>query len=115
MTGLPSERSIQEALDRAISGGGEFAELFFENRLIHSIGCEDGKIERISSGSDSGFGLRIIAGDRTAYSYSNKITADEMFRLGDAVLSDIEKGNGRVTPFSEIKRGSVSGIGRGVI
>ncbi|MBU8921506.1 MAG: TldD/PmbA family protein [Bacteroidales bacterium] len=114
MTGLPSESSIQEALERVISGGGEFAELFFENRLIHSIGCEDGKIERISSGFDSGFGLRIIAGDRTAYSYSNRITADEMFRLGDAVLGDIEKGEGRISPFSEIKRGSVSGIGRTV-
>ena len=96
MMELPSRRRIDEALDMAVAGGGDFAELFFESKLVHSISCEDGRIENISSGMDTGFGLRVISNDRTAYGYSNVVSAGELLRIGRAVLRDLEKNGGRM-------------------
>ncbi len=110
MIELPSRGRIEEALESVISGGGSFAELFFESRLVHSISCEDGKIENISSGKDTGFGLRVIAGDRTAYGYSNVISAEELFRLGKAVLKDIEKNPGGMASPGEMKLGTTGAV-----
>ncbi|HSG29562.1 MAG TPA: TldD/PmbA family protein [Candidatus Krumholzibacterium sp.] len=112
MIHLPPQERIQAALDRIISGGGEFAELFFESRLQHNIGLEDGRIERITSGSDTGFGLRVITGDRTAYGYSNKIDSDELFRLGEAVLADIDRGSGSSSRLTALKSGRTGGVAR---
>lgn len=112
MMELPSREEIHRALEFLISEGGEFAELFFESKLVHSVLCEDRKVERISSGRDLGFGLRVTVGDTTAYGYSNVINGDELMRLGRAVLEGLETGKGAVKLPGEERRGDVSGIER---
>ena len=90
----PSSSDINDVLESSVSKGAEFAELFFESTGVRSIECADGRVERISSGTDTGFGLRLIAGDRTAYGYSSIITRDEMMRVAQAVLGDLGPGEG---------------------
>ncbi len=88
----PSSSDINDVIGFSVSKGAEFAELFFESTGVRSIACVDGRIERISSGTDTGFGLRLITGDRTAYGYSSTITRDEMMRVAEAVLRDLGSG-----------------------
>ncbi|MBN2071743.1 MAG: TldD/PmbA family protein [Candidatus Krumholzibacteriota bacterium] len=110
MIELPVRGDIQDALESLVDGGAEFAELFFESRIIHSIRCEEKRIDRISSGRDIGFGLRVMTGGRTAYGYSNNLTKDEIFRLGRAVLKDLEDGNGSIRRFGDTVIGRCEGI-----
>ncbi len=110
MADLPAIEDIQDALQSLVGGGAEFAELFFESRLVHSILCEDMKIDKMSSGRDIGFGLRVITGDRTAYGYSNIIEKEEIFRLGEAVLGNLEKGSGTYRAPGEVTSGTCGGI-----
>ncbi len=88
----PSSSDINDVIGYSISKGAGFAELFFESTGVRSIACVDGRVERISSGTDTGFGLRLISDDRTAYGYSSIITRDEMMRVASAVLEDLGAG-----------------------
>jgi len=64
---------LTKALKKAISSGGEYAEIFVENKKPTLIHLEDGKIEKVISGVDYGLGIRLIYEASTAYAYSNEL------------------------------------------
>lgn len=76
-------------LRRALAHGGDMAEVFFEDRTSSSIGLEDGKVERILSGTELGAGLRVLAGDQTFYAHSNDVTLEGLLRLADTVAGGL--------------------------
>ncbi|HUV35938.1 MAG TPA: TldD/PmbA family protein [Patescibacteria group bacterium] len=107
---MPDRRDIQSAIEYVVSRGAEFAEFYFERSIIHEISCEDRRVERISSGCDSGFGLRVMTGFRTAYGYSNIMNRDELFRLGREVTAELRAGGGGTVTLGEARRGTTGGI-----
>jgi TldD protein len=54
-----------------------------------AIICEDDRIEKIVSGLECGAGLRLIAGFRTAYAFTNELTTSSLLELADAVSSAV--------------------------
>lgn len=72
-------------LKRALSSGGEFADVYIERSAPLSLVCEDGRLEKVMSGIDCGAGLRLIFGLRTAYAYTNELTTASLLELADAV------------------------------
>jgi TldD protein len=76
-------------LSTALSNGGDFAEVFLEERVSASIGCEDRKIERVVSGTDRGVGLRVAVGEMTAYASTNDLTASGLRKLAEHVSKGI--------------------------
>lgn len=79
-------------LKKALSNGGEFAEIFVERSAPFSIVCEDSKIEKVVSGFDHGAGVRLIFGQRTAYAYTNELTTESLLEIADAVRQAASKG-----------------------
>jgi len=73
------------ALKRVMSRGGQYADIFLENKRTSSIHLEDNKIEKVVSGVDSGVGIRVISGDRTAYAFSNDLSEDSLIELADTL------------------------------
>jgi len=73
------------ALKRVMSRGGQYADIFLENKRTSSIHLEDNKIEKVVSGVDSGVGIRLISGDRTAYAFSNDLSEDSLIELADTL------------------------------
>ncbi len=65
---------LKEVLDAALAKGGDFADIFIENKQTTGIRCEAGKIERVQSGLDIGAGIRVLSGDSTAYAYTNDLS-----------------------------------------
>ncbi len=76
-------RILSDVLAKALQHGGDFADIFVENRVTTLISCEEKKIERVKTGIDSGAGVRVVYGDTTAYAYTNTITADELLKVAD--------------------------------
>ncbi|MCW2277316.1 TldD/PmbA family protein [Heliophilum fasciatum] len=72
----PGKEALQNVLQVAMQHGGDFADIFVEKKVSQGIGCEDDKIERLSSGVDVGAGIRVIAGEATAYAYTNDLTVE---------------------------------------
>jgi TldD protein len=82
-------REIPKILEAALKNGGDFAEIFIEERSSVSIGCEERKIERVISGTDRGAGLRVLVGDMTAYASTNDLTAKGLRSLAERVSKGI--------------------------
>src|SRR2546427_384354 len=55
-----------DLLRAALAHGGELGELFVEDTQLHVATLDDGKLERVSAGSDSGGGIRVVHERRTA-------------------------------------------------
>lgn len=68
------QATLKEVLDVALARGGDFADIFIEEKLTTGISCEAGKVERIQSGVTAGAGIRVLAGDTTAYAHTNNLT-----------------------------------------
>ncbi len=65
---------LKEILEIALGNGGDFADIYIEHKKVTGIGCEGGKIEKVHSGLDVGAGIRVLAGESTAYAYTNDLT-----------------------------------------
>ena len=81
------EPLVREALGRALSSGGGFAEIFAEERRSTSIRVDDRRIEDLTRGLDRGAGIRVIAGDTTGYAYSNRLDRDALMEAAEAAAA----------------------------
>jgi TldD protein len=76
--------------------GGEYAEIFVEHRKSASIQCEDKKIEKVITGVDAGFGIRLISNGRTSYAHSNDLSEASLLQAASEVS---KAAPGAVTDF----------------
>lgn len=84
MNSIPDELA-SKIIKKALSKGGDYADIFIEHKHHVSIQLEDDKIEKVVSGVDSGIGIRIILGSRSAYAYSNDFSEDSLLNLAETV------------------------------
>ena len=75
------QRLVHDVLIAALSFGGDFAEIFVEDRLDNTIGMIEGKIERSLTGRTGGVGIRIFNGFNSVYTYSHKKDRDTLIKL----------------------------------
>lgn len=61
----------QEVLAAALSAGGDFAEIFLEDRLNNALVMRNDIIETVSSGRIHGAGIRVFHELRCIYAYAN--------------------------------------------
>ncbi|MFO7865339.1 MAG: TldD/PmbA family protein [Candidatus Aminicenantes bacterium] len=69
-----SEEDLVRFLDTALSRGGEFAEIFLEYRVFHSVRMEDDIIKETAEVISQGLGVRVIHQDQTGYGYTNRLS-----------------------------------------
>ena len=60
-----------EALDAALSTGGDFAEIFAEDRRDQAVTLQSSRVERVNSGRLHGAGVRVYDGTSAVYAYTN--------------------------------------------
>lgn len=75
----------EEILRRALTNGGDLAEIYVEHRAMTSVCLEDNKIDKVVSGTEAGAGLRILAGEHTLYAHSNDVSLGGLLKLADTV------------------------------
>lgn len=81
---------LEKVLEKALSTGGDFAEIFVEDRWDNSITLIGGKIENSLSGRDFGVGIRIIKDLFDVYAYTNDASETSLITLAAEVASGIE-------------------------
>ena len=72
-----TERDLESYLSEALSAGGEYADLYFEYLSTSSIGIDEGIVKSASESVTLGVGIRVIAGERTGYAYSDDLGPGE--------------------------------------
>ncbi|MGL4253195.1 MAG: TldD/PmbA family protein [Fusobacteriaceae bacterium] len=81
---------LERVLEKALSTGGDFAEIFAEDRWDNSITLIGGKIENSLSGRDYGVGIRIIKDLFDVYAYTNDSSETSLLTLATEAASAIE-------------------------
>ncbi len=75
---------VQEVLEVARRKGGDFAEVFVEEKTSTSIRLDDGKVEELTTGSDRGAGVRVTQGTTYGYAFSNRLDRDSLREVAEA-------------------------------
>ena len=86
------EAVIAKTLAAGLSNGGDLAELFVERRRTVALRLDDRRIEDVSSGRDSGAGVRIITGDRESYAFTNILTEKGLLDAAAAARAGVTSG-----------------------
>lgn len=91
-------------LKAALSRGGEYADLYIENTRPTAIMFDDGKVDKVVSGIETGAGLRVIIGFRTVYAYTNSLEEKALLELAGKISHACgEKGGDTVIDLREKK------------
>src|SRR5580765_4203916 len=65
-------------LERALSQGGDYADLYFEYRAGADYSYEDEKVKSVGRGITLGLGVRVLKGEATGYAYCEELTWEAM-------------------------------------
>ncbi|MBW7957210.1 MAG: TldD/PmbA family protein [Deltaproteobacteria bacterium] len=79
-------------LKAALANGGEYADIYVEDTANTSIVAEEKRIERVVTGRDRGAGIRVIAGLKTYYAYTNDLTEKGLLEVAGAVAKGVREG-----------------------
>src|SRR5579863_8755876 len=94
-----TEQNLEQYLGEALSAGGDYADLYFEYLSTSSIGMDEGIVKSATEGVTLGVGVRVIAGERTGYAYSDDLSPEKV-RKAARVAARIAQG-----PASIMKTG----------
>lgn len=89
-----SEGLIHKILSRAMSRGGDFADLYAENCRTSSLTMEEGILKSAYCSVEKGVGLRVVKGEKTGYAYTEQLTPKNFDKIADvaAAIAD-DKGS----------------------
>ncbi len=83
------KKLIEDVLTAALSTGGDFAEVFVEDKYVTAIDMIGGRIERANAGHDFGVGVRIFDGTNSIYAYSNNAKRESLLELAKTAAVSI--------------------------
>src|SRR5258707_12946178 len=69
---------LENFLADALSQGGDYADLYFEYLLTSSISIDESMVKSAAQGVSMGVGVRVIAGERTGYAYSDDLSPEKI-------------------------------------
>ena len=87
---LLNNNIVENVLNAALSRGGDFAEIFVEDKMSGNIKLIGGLIENNSSGRDYGVGIRIFDKFNYIYAYTNDSSQENLIRLAKKAAAALE-------------------------
>jgi len=92
---------LEKILTRALSRGGQFADIFFESKTETSLSLENNRVEKTVCGIDTGLGIRVIEDFHAFYAYTNDLTEASLFGLAQRI-SEIVHGGKPAGPLASM-------------
>jgi len=97
VTALDTDRElISRVLKKALEKGGDFSEVYLENRISRQIVMEESRFKSGLYGISQGAGVRVISGNKTGYAYTDVVDAASLMRAAE-VASYVATGGTPVT------------------
>jgi TldD protein len=85
--------NIEKIFKTLFSNGGDYGDIFFENKNSSNIVFENGKIEKIQSGIDSGIGIRLLHDNKTFYGFTTDFSEKSLFDTAQKLANFIKSNN----------------------
>ena len=87
---------INRTLSSALETGGEFAEIFVEDKRSSSAVFDDGRVEELTSGRDRGAGIRVVVGDTTGFAHTADLSDVGLASAAQAAAAAARGGGGGI-------------------
>ena len=89
-----TQQTAMAVLAEAVKTGGDFAEIFLEDRLNHSLSMLSGKVETVNSLRLHGAGVRVFSGTQGIYVYTNDTSEAGLIACARRAAGAIRDGKG---------------------
>ena len=86
------EAMILRVMASALAKGGDYCDVYFQNRIAHFISLEDDIVNSAYATVDFGVGIRVLKGDQTGYSFTEDITPKAMQMAADTAAAIARSG-----------------------
>jgi len=77
------EAMLRRVMEKALSRGGDFAEVFLQHQITTYTGMEDGQVDRAYSTVGLGAGIRVLKGDATGFAYCEDLSERGLMSAAD--------------------------------
>ncbi|MCL2893268.1 metalloprotease TldD [Brenneria tiliae] len=84
--------ALSRALSHIMQRRVDYADLYFQSRQQESWQLENGIVRPTGFSRDRGVGVRAVSGEKTAFSYSNDISAGALLQAADTVRDITRQG-----------------------
>jgi TldD protein len=91
-------------IERALTRGGDFAELYAEARHGFGISLDDGRVERPQGGRERGACVRVVQGESTYYGYVDGLAEADLLRVAESVAQALRGEAGRPAALAGAQR-----------
>ena len=95
---------LERVLATALATGGDFAEVFAEDRATSSALLDDGRVEELTSGRERGAGIRVVVGDTTGFAHTADLREDSLRAAALAASAAARGGGGGVRTVGLTRR-----------
>jgi predicted Zn-dependent protease len=82
---LVNRELATRALERALRRGGDFAELYAEDRRSFALTMDDGRVERPQLGREVGASIRVVRGEASYFGYVDGLREEDVLRVAGSV------------------------------
>ena len=76
---------VERVLQKALSNGADFSEIFLEDSTTSTMQLLDSKIVNSITGNDYGVGIRVFYGHKAIYAYTNDVSEKSLLKVAEAV------------------------------
>ncbi len=97
-------QQMEQLIATALSGGGDWCDLYFENTSYNDLLLKDGSVTSGGFHVDFGVGIRVLNGEKTGYAYSESTAMPDMVAAARAASLIAESGAKGAVNVSENAR-----------
>jgi TldD protein len=103
---------LARVLVKGKSTGAGFSEIFIEDKRSMGASLDDGRVEQVSSGRDSGAGIRVINGETTGFAYTADLSEAGLLAAAGAAAAAASTGDGgtHTVSLGALKRQRVNDV-----
>jgi len=73
-----NDKDVERYLAAALSAGGDYADLYFEYVTSTALSVDESMVKSASQGISAGCGVRVVAGERTGYAYTDDLAPERI-------------------------------------
>src|SRR6187397_3449783 len=86
-TPLIDAEQASRVIERALRHGGDFAEVFCEERAGLGLSIDESRVERVQRGTERGAGVRVVRGETTYFAHVDGLGEADLERAAAAVAA----------------------------
>ena len=85
-----SNHTLERILTAALSKGGDFSEVYVEKSQNSGIALINGVVDQVSTGINSGIGIRILEKTKCVYVFSNDLNEEILIQMAKSASASLE-------------------------